>query len=150
MNIFPVSKAETRVRELTARNGRNEANSNAGIPTGSPLHLAEMLLAQIDTARAAMKPRPASEYHEDMGPVLWWRLVRDEENRSQWAGEPPYVGTPLDLGIGVRIDLLASTSEGRGHEIGNKADFYVGGWTEGYYTHFTPIIMPDDPATTKE
>lgn len=31
--------------------------------------------------------RPASEYHEDMGSVLWWKLPIEE---------PPYVGTSLD------------------------------------------------------
>ena len=34
--------------------------------------------------------RPLDEYHEDLGPVLWWTLpVR----------EPPYVGTTLDIGF---------------------------------------------------
>lgn len=32
-------------------------------------------------------PRPAEEYHEDMGPVLWWRIPIEDE---------PYVGSPLD------------------------------------------------------
>lgn len=31
------------------------------------------------------KARPASEYHEDYGPVLWWHLP---------VSEPPHVGTP--------------------------------------------------------
>ena len=30
---------------------------------------------------------PGEEYHEDMGPVTWWRLPVDE---------PPWVGTPND------------------------------------------------------
>lgn len=34
-------------------------------------------------------PRPTAEYHEDMGPVLWWRLP---------IVEPPWVGTPNDIG----------------------------------------------------
>ena len=32
-------------------------------------------------------PFPASEWHEDLGPVLWWTFPIEE---------PPYVGTPLD------------------------------------------------------
>lgn len=32
-------------------------------------------------------PRVAEEYHEDLGPVLWWRLP---------VSEPPRVGSPLD------------------------------------------------------
>lgn len=31
--------------------------------------------------------RPLAEWHEDDGPVLWWKLPVDE---------PPWVGTPLD------------------------------------------------------
>lgn len=31
--------------------------------------------------------RPISEWHEDHGPVLWWRFP---------VTEPPYAGTPLD------------------------------------------------------
>ena len=31
--------------------------------------------------------RPASEWHEDLGNVIWWRLP---------VTEPPYVGTPYD------------------------------------------------------
>lgn len=32
--------------------------------------------------------RPASEYHEDMGDVLWWKFPVEE---------PPYCGSPLDV-----------------------------------------------------
>jgi len=36
-----------------------------------------------------MNARPFEEYRDDFGPVLWWKFpVR----------EPPYVGTPNDLG----------------------------------------------------
>jgi hypothetical protein len=31
---------------------------------------------------------PREAWHEDMGPVIWWKSPIDE---------PPYVGTPLDL-----------------------------------------------------
>lgn len=40
-------------------------------------------------AKAGLKakdPQPLAEYHEDMGPVLWWRFPIEE---------PPYVGSPL-------------------------------------------------------
>jgi hypothetical protein len=39
---------------------------------------------------AAERPRPRREWHEDFGPVLWWRLPVEE---------PPYAGTPLDDGF---------------------------------------------------
>jgi len=37
----------------------------------------------------ARQARPASAWHEDIGPVLWWKFPVDE---------PPYCGTPLDTG----------------------------------------------------
>lgn len=44
------------------------------------------LREQIEGFRQASTPQPAAEYHEDLGPVLWWRLPVEE---------PPHVGTPL-------------------------------------------------------
>ena len=35
----------------------------------------------------ARRARPRCEWHEDIGPVLWWKFPVDE---------PPYCGTPLD------------------------------------------------------
>lgn len=43
---------------------------------------------------AAKVARPLSEYHEDMGPVLWWKFPVDE---------PPYFGTPADDGFQVGL-----------------------------------------------
>jgi hypothetical protein len=42
------------------------------------------------TAREALAPdvaRPGEQWHEDDGPVLWWRFP---------VVEPPYAGTPND------------------------------------------------------
>jgi hypothetical protein len=39
-------------------------------------------------------PRPIAEYDEDMGTVLWWKFPIEE---------PPYVGSPNDLGHEVVI-----------------------------------------------
>lgn len=55
--------------------------------------------------------RPASEYHEDMGAVLWWRMP---------VQEPPYIGSPLDTE-------------------------WVEDGHDAYYTHFTPIAVPETP-----
>lgn len=41
----------------------------------------------VETALAARVPRPACQWHEDMGDVLWWKLPVEE---------PPWVGTPND------------------------------------------------------
>lgn len=45
------------------------------------------LAREVKERRAAERPRPLDEWHEDDGPVLWWRLPVDE---------PPWAGTPLD------------------------------------------------------
>lgn len=106
------------------------------------------------TVWATMVARPASEYHEDMGAVLWWRLenvgLGEVVVAQRWAGEPPYIGSPNDMGIGVRLEISAVHGMGKAeHNIrgdkGNRADFYVGGWIEDYYTHFTPIVIPELP-----
>lgn len=79
-----------------------------------------------------MKPRPLSEWHEDMGPMLWWKFP---------LFEPPYVGTPLDLGHDVVVESTVSTFLGSESKIAN---FMVGGWP-GYHTHFTQIPIPEEP-----
>lgn len=88
----------------------------------------------------ATTARPAAEYHEDMGPVLWWRLEFDNpELPAHWAAEPPYVGTPNDLGHTVEIIYRVHGEPDTIHR------HLVGGWREGYYTHFTPILTPEVP-----
>lgn len=75
-----------------------------------------------------MKARPIDEYHEDMGDVLWWKFP---------IVEPPYVGSPLDLGHAIEFEVRdpkRSTTYMRN----------VGGWP-GYHTHWTPITIPDQP-----
>ena len=42
------------------------------------------------------KPRPFFVWSEDIGNVLWWRIP---------ISEPPYVGTPLDLGRSVHVQI---------------------------------------------
>ena len=93
-------------------------------------------------------PRPASEYHEDMGPVLWWKFPIEEE---------PYVGGPNDLGqevvvtmptVGhcvVRVDRDFSPNAMEPKSIRFPGDtFFVGGWP-GYHTHWTPIPQVKQP-----
>ncbi len=67
------------------------------------------------------------EWHEDIGPVVWWAL----DAHGRWLGEPAYIGSPLDLGRSYEV-LIADQS------------FIVtlGGWP-GYHTHWTP--HPDFP-----
>jgi hypothetical protein len=74
--------------------------------------------------------RPYEEWHEDDGPVLWWKFP---------VTEAPYVGTPLDLGFGVRVRLDTVLEAPLDTEVN------VGGWP-GYHTHWTPLPpIPDDP-----
>jgi hypothetical protein len=73
--------------------------------------------------------RPIEEWNEEMGNVLWWRFPVEE---------PPYVGTPNDLGHEVVIAV------GYPHEDVKTYTHNVGGWP-GYHTHFTPIEVPEEP-----
>lgn len=75
-----------------------------------------------------MIARPRSEYHEDMGNVLWWKFP---------VTEPPYVGMPLDYGNTVEVTLKA-------HGVDKTMRCNIGGWL-GYHTHFTPIEIPEAP-----
>lgn len=95
-------------------------------------------LAQVAGIKAveaffAGTARPISEYHEDMGDVLWWKFP---------IVEPPYVGHPNHLGFTVEAELRL-----RKHRKQHKREvrMMVGGWP-GYHTHFTPIAMPKVPS----
>lgn len=41
-------------------------------------------------------PRPYCDWHEDHGQVLWWLIP---------ISEAPYVGSPLDLGRGMTVEI---------------------------------------------
>lgn len=112
---------------------------------------AEIMREKLDLLTT---PRPIDEYHEDMGPVLWWaweepraprqisKKVVDSGHNGRWMGEPPYVGTPNDLGHTVEADVLLRK---HGKEKAHQIRMMVGGWP-GYHTHFTPLPpMPKVP-----
>lgn len=67
-----------------------------------------------------VKPRPAHEWHEDIGNVLWWLWPIEQ---------PPYVGTPLDLGYTLEAQFEVVASDGA--FAGAKERFHVGGWPFG-------------------
>lgn len=75
-------------------------------------------------------PRPFCDWHEDRGSVLWWRIP---------ISEPPYVGTPLDLGrtMGVCIQI--------GVEVFEFPTRDVGGWPfdEADERHLWWTPLPD-------
>jgi hypothetical protein len=66
--------------------------------------------------------RPLSEWTEETGDVLWWAFPIQE---------PPYVGSPLDLGREIVITLIVM-----GKQTTITRD--IGGWP-GYHTHWTPL-----------
>jgi hypothetical protein len=120
------------------------------------------------------RPRPIAEYHEDMGPVLWWALEMSKctacsgdgyinqcanspdvkctacagtgaISTGAWMGEPPYVGTPNDCGFTVHVETKIATSCTSNEKPRSMARrFDVGGWP-GYHTHFTEIPIPEAP-----
>lgn len=79
-----------------------------------------------------LTPRPLEEYHEDFGSVLWWRFP---------LAEPPYVGSPLDLGHPVEVSTRFIEN---GAVVDRVVRYQVGGWP-GYHTHWTPIPQPKEP-----
>lgn len=80
------SNAEKQARERLANNGRNPANKNAGILTGSDLHLCEMLLAQLDRWRAALTEicvirdvnTPSAAWRSDLQQIARKALERED------------------------------------------------------------------------
>lgn len=60
-----------------------------------------------------MRPRPFCDWNEERGDVLWWRIP---------ISEPPYVGSPLDLGRTVNIEIYIGREQ---HDI---RAFQTGGW----------------------
>lgn len=109
--------------------------------------------AALEVLTELETPRPRAEYHDDMGPVLWWKLEVEDTPQAiaqgwskRWAGEPPYVGTPNDCGFTVHVETKIATSCTSNENPRSMARrFDVGGWP-GYHTHFTPIPMPKAPA----
>jgi len=89
------------------------------------------LLSRVEALTGPEEALPLNAWSEDDGDVLWWCWTG-----SKWAGEPPYVGSPLDCG---------RTYEGSigGQHIG---PIVLGGWP-GYHTHWTRL--PPMPAVLR-
>ena len=74
------------------------------------------------------KARPLSEWHEDMGDVVWWFFPMTEA---------PWIGTPNTIGHTVELHTHDSAD---GPRIAARCE--IGGWP-GYHTHWTPL--PEAP-----
>lgn len=82
--------------------------------------------------------RSLDEWSEEDGNVVWWALGED----GQWLAEPAYIGSPLDLGQTIEIELRSNQGE-------FIQQHQVGGWP-GYHTHWTPHPqLPAPPAALK-
>lgn len=86
---------------------------------------------------ALLTPRPIEEWHEDLGPQLWWTFP---------LREAPYLGSPLDCGQTVEV-VVRYYKRGAVYEKTHR--HMVGEWP-GYHTHFTPIPHITPPAAEAE
>lgn len=80
--------------------------------------------------KALLTPRPLEEWHEGIGPCLWWAFP---------ITEAPYVGDPRDLGHEI-LSVIITGCGADSKQIGESRSF-VGGWP-GYHTHWTPLPIP--------
>jgi hypothetical protein len=98
------------------------------MPIGGTGRVCEALTLYVRAIEGTRRARPLSEYHEDMGPVLWWKFPIEE---------PPYVGSPLDLGQTVEVSV-------RAYRVDKLMRCQVGGWP-GYHTHWTYLpFVPEE------
>jgi len=82
--------------------------------------------------------RPIAEWSDEDGCALWWKFP---------IVEPPYVGTPNDLGREIVIETQVMTLRGgdpiatvvvQPYRGSSGQRLNVGGWP-GYHTHWTPL-----------
>lgn len=106
---------------------------------------ARMWVIRCQSCNAEVWEKNDGHYHQDFIPIIngaWNRrtdltLTTDGSKvrvwrDGAWLGEPPYVGTPLDLGHTVECHTFAQNGSDP------AARFSVGGWP-GYHTHFTQL-----------
>jgi hypothetical protein len=129
------------VSDISLEDIAQERNTSALFSSNHALAIlsARNFLCQADAsakgeASAAQAPsqiaRPLDEWHEDMGPVIWWFFPMTEA---------PYVGSPLDCGAPVEV---VTRYYEKCKVVEKLTRHNVGGWP-GYHTHWTP--MPQLP-----
>lgn len=92
-----------------------------------------MLSSHLDEL---LRLRPASEYHEDMGPVLWWN----------WPiTEPPYVGGPNDCGHTIELHSYSThLTDETPQKRRNVTRLFVGPWPD-YHAYWSPLPEVREP-----
>jgi hypothetical protein len=114
--------------------------------------------AAYEVLQELTTPRPIAEWHEEMGSVLWWCFtvvpesigVPGTRGKLRLLGEPPYVGSPLDLGFTVEAHTTTRVITQSNQEHDPEPVIHriqAGGWP-GYHTHFTPLPVPLSPQET--
>lgn len=116
------------IREAVAR-----AIAGSDHPMGSAEQADEVIAAYEAAATVA---RPLSEWHEDMGDVVWWFFPMTEA---------PWIGSPIEMGHTVEVHTHDSAE---GPRMASR--FHIGGWP-GHHTHWTPLpSLPAPPAKVVE
>lgn len=96
----------------------------------APLAIAATIQLLQTSIASATTPRPLSEWTEEDGNVLWWRFPIEE---------PPYCGSPQDLGYTVELHTHDNSN---GPRIASRCS--IGGWPGGH-THWTRIPEVREP-----
>jgi hypothetical protein len=187
------TEAQTTIDPCPLCRGRSELSNRLGegwwqvICQSCGCRTGEIKHATPERVIAAWNTRPTppaivrsiSEYHEDMGDVLWWCFERPRmkcsmcggdgnicvhsnlsdvkceacngegytEGSAQLKGEPPYVGSPNDLGFTVEAHTTTRVITQMDQEHDPEPVIHrinVGGWP-GYHTHWTPLPEPREP-----
>lgn len=74
--------------QLSIQFRRSGALIEVSAATINQLAMALRILGlELEAVTSPVAARPRAEWHEDMGPKLWWRFPVEE---------PPFAGTPLD------------------------------------------------------
>lgn len=118
--VIAADPAYALLKELEAKEAEIARLSKQGV--------ADEVSAVLEAYCRLVEPRPLSEYHEEMGDVLWWKFP---------LSEAPYCGSPLDLGYSVEFEIRTNYNT----ETVSKS---FGGWP-GYHTHWTPLPKVKTP-----
>lgn len=84
--------------------------------------------------RDLMRVRPYCDWHEDIGDVLWWRIP---------ISEPPYLGSPLDLGREMLVELGIFMLRGPVAQELKRVNICGWPFEDGDIPHLWWTLLPD-------